>query len=56
MTMEQLAARLGSSRQSVSQWERGLHRPGGPTRILMSHVLDFPLEVVESWFPERVAA
>ncbi len=41
LTQEQLAARMGlSGKRTVSQWERGLRTPQGPSLVLLRSLLD----------------
>lgn len=51
-----LATRCGVTRAAVSQWCSGGVRPSGPSRLAISRALRTKIDVVNSWFPERVAA
>lgn len=50
LTMEQLAAQLRVSRQAVGMWEDGSTTPQGPARIVLSQILNVPVDRVDSWF------
>lgn len=57
LTQERLAELVGaSSYVSVGQWERGLHAPTGPARMLLAQALGVSLEVVNSWFESKASA
>lgn len=48
-TMEDLAGKVGVTRQAVGQWERGEARPSGPARRQIALTLGVRLSVVERW-------
>ena len=52
MKAYQLAAKLGVTPSSVSSWETGRMRPRVPTQRLVAVILEYPVEIVESWFPK----
>lgn len=40
LTQEQLAQELGTRQQTISEWERGLYQPRGPSATLLTLVAD----------------
>ena len=53
LSLADLASRVGVSRQSVSQWELGQTRPGGPAVRLLAQVFGIQPEAVEGWFSTK---
>lgn len=47
-----LAEKMGARQNHISDFERGARRPGPMTRAFLAHLLDYPKEVVDSWWPE----
>lgn len=56
LSQEQLASLLGVTDGAVSHWEIGRAAPGGPTRRLISLVLNVPVSVIDSWFAREEKA
>lgn len=56
LTQEELAAAVGATQPSVSQWELGGQVPSGSARLLLAQALSVPLDVVESWFAREERA
>lgn len=46
-----LAAEMGSRQNYISDLERGARRPGPMTKAFLAHLLNYPLPIVESWWP-----
>lgn len=40
MTQAEMAARLGTRQQTISEWEKGMYRPRGASATLLSIVAD----------------
>ena len=55
MTQEQLAERMGVSRQAVGKWESGKARPTAEKQARLSEVLDIPPEAWAAAAAERAA-
>lgn len=57
LTMEEVAAQLGVTRQAVGHWEAGSATPGGPARRVLAQIFGVTLDTVDSWFDrERATA
>lgn len=56
LTQVELAAKVGLTQPTVSEWEIGQKSPHGSARILLAQVLDVPLDVVNSWFAREEKA
>ncbi|MDP2730228.1 MAG: helix-turn-helix domain-containing protein [Dehalococcoidales bacterium] len=40
LTQQELAARLGTRQQTISEWEKGMYRPRGASSTLLSIVAE----------------
>ena len=56
LSLAELGERIGVSRQSVSQWELGQTRPGGPAVRLLAQVFGISPSAVEGWFANKETA
>jgi len=51
LTQTELAARLGTRQQTISEWENGMYRPRGASATLLSMVADsarFPYDATDT--------